>query len=166
MRAQSNWSSRGAFILAAAGSAVGLGNLWRFPAEAGTHGGAAFVLVYLACIALIGIPLLLAEFVIGRTGRSSAVESTLILARQSGASPAWAGLAWLGMLATFLALSGYTIVIGWVVYYTARFAAEVTLALSHGDPFAGAFEGKSDSEVGGMMAALFARPILLFLLHL
>jgi len=166
MRAQSNWSSRGAFILAAAGSAVGLGNLWRFPAEAGTHGGAAFVLVYLACIALIGIPLLLAEFVIGRTGRSSAVESTLILARQSGASPAWASLAWLGMLATFLALSGYTIVIGWVLYFTGQFAVEFIMAVSHGDPLAGAFEGKSDREVRGMMSGLFSGPLLLFLLHL
>ena len=166
MPVQNNWSSRGAFILAAAGSAVGLGNLWRFSAEAGTHGGAAFVLVYLACIAIIGIPLLLAEFVIGRTGRSSAVESTLTLARRSGASPAWASLAWLGMLATFLALSGYTIVIGWVLYYAGRFAAEFSVALSHGDPFAGAFEGKSDGEVRSMMAALFAKPLLLFLLHL
>lgn len=165
MPVKNNWSSRGAFILAAAGSAVGLGNLWRFPAEVGTHGGAAFVLVYLACIAIIGIPLLLAEFVIGRAGRSSAVESTLYVARRSGASPAWASLAWLGMLATFLALSGYTIVIGWVVYYAGRFAAEFTVALSHGDPFAGAFDGKSDGEVRGMMAALFSRPLLLFFLH-
>ncbi|HMB37595.1 MAG TPA: sodium-dependent transporter [Wenzhouxiangellaceae bacterium] len=165
MPVQSNWSSRGAFILAAAGSAVGLGNLWRFPAEAGTHGGAAFVLVYLACIAIIGIPLLLAEFVIGRTGRSSAVESTLNLARQSGASPVWASLAWVGMFATFLALSGYTIVIGWVLYYAGRFATEFAMALSHGDPFAGAFQGKSDGEVRGMMTGLFTRPVLLLFFH-
>lgn len=166
MAVQNNWSSRGAFILAASGSAVGLGNLWRFPAEAGTHGGAAFVLVYLACIVVIGIPLLLAEFVIGRAGRSSAVESTAILARRSSASPAWASLAWIGMFATFLALSAYTVVIGWVAYYASRFAGEFSLALSQGDPLAGAFEARSVDEVRGMMAALFSNPALLFFLHL
>jgi len=166
MSVQNNWSSRGAFILAAAGSAVGLGNLWRFPAEVGAHGGGGFVIVYLACVTLVGIPLLLAEFVIGRAGRSSAVESAVIVARQSGASPAWASLAWLGMFATFLALSGYTIVIGWVVYYVGEFAAEFISAAGSGDPFAGAFETKSVDDVRGMMTALFADPVLLFLLHL
>ncbi|HMO43547.1 MAG TPA: hypothetical protein PKB04_09550, partial [Phenylobacterium sp.] len=80
------WSSKAAFVLAAVGSAVGLGNLWRFPAEAGANGGGAFVLIYILCVALIGAPLLLAETLIGRHGQRSTVESAMLLARQSKAS--------------------------------------------------------------------------------
>ena len=82
------WSSKAAFVLAAVGSAVGLGNLWRFPAEAGANGGGAFVLIYILCVALIGAPLLLAETLIGRHGQRSTVESAMLLARQSKASTA------------------------------------------------------------------------------
>ncbi len=165
MPEQTNWSSRAAFILAAAGSAVGLGNLWRFPAEVGAHGGAGFVIVYLACVLLVGAPLLLAEFVIGRAGRSSAVESTISVARRSGASSAWASLAWIGMLGTFLALSVYTVVIGWVLYYAASFAADLVAAIFRGDPFAGAYEGRSPDDVKGIMGGLLGSPSMLLLLH-
>lgn len=163
---QSNWSSRAAFVFAATGSAVGLGNLWRFPSEAGAHGGSAFVVVYVLCVALVGLPLLLSEFVIGRAGRSSAVDSAVSMARRSGASTGWATFAWLGMLATFLALSAYTVVIGWVLYYAGNFGLEIGAVVSRGEPFAGAFQGNSADEVRGFMAALLASPTLLFLLHL
>ena len=69
------WSSRMAFILAAAGSAVGLGNIWKFPYITGIYGGGAFVLVYLLCIAIIGMPVMLSEFVIGRKAQRNAIGS-------------------------------------------------------------------------------------------
>ena len=65
------WSSRSAFILAATGSAVGLGNIWKFPYITGEHGGGAFVIVYLLCVALIGIPIMIAETLLGRRGREA-----------------------------------------------------------------------------------------------
>lgn len=79
--AKEGWSSRTAFILAAVGSAVGLGNMWRFPAEAGANGGGAFVLFYIFCVVLIGLPILLSEVLIGRYGQASAPESVRRLAR-------------------------------------------------------------------------------------
>ena len=69
------WSSRMAFILAAAGSAVGLGNIWKFPYIAGENGGGAFVLVYLVCIAVFGLPIMMAEVMLGRRGRQSPIPS-------------------------------------------------------------------------------------------
>ena len=84
---QARWSSKAAFVLAATGSAVGLGNLWRFPTEAGNNGGGAFVLLYILCVVLIAMPLLLAESLIGRHGQRSTIASAAYLARQSGASP-------------------------------------------------------------------------------
>ncbi|MFY9975725.1 MAG: sodium-dependent transporter, partial [Chromatiaceae bacterium] len=74
------WSTRLAFILAAAGSAVGLGNIWRFPYTAGEYGGGAFVLVYLLCVAAIGIPIMMAEILIGRRGRQSPINTMSSLA--------------------------------------------------------------------------------------
>ena len=73
------WSSRWTFVLAATGSAVGLGNIWKFPYITGENGGGAFVLIYLVCIALIGIPVMMAEVLLGRRGRQSPVNSMLSL---------------------------------------------------------------------------------------
>ena len=83
------WSNRLAFILAATGSAVGLGNIWKFPYIAGENGGGAFVLVYLLCIAVIGVPIMMAELLLGRRGRSSPISTMTRLAREEGSSPAW-----------------------------------------------------------------------------
>ncbi|MDP0941177.1 hypothetical protein Q6253_28485, partial [Klebsiella quasipneumoniae] len=83
------WSTRLAFVLAAAGAAVGLGNIWKFPYIAGENGGGAFVLVYLACIAVLGLPLLMAEVLIGRRGQQNPVNSMGALAQEAGASPLW-----------------------------------------------------------------------------
>ena len=80
------WSSRWMFVLAAAGSAVGLGNLWRFPYITGENGGGAFVLIYLACIALVGVPIMMAEVLIGRQGRQSPVNSMLTLTSSTTAT--------------------------------------------------------------------------------
>ena len=84
------WSSRSAFILAAVGAAVGLGNIWRFPTLAGESGGGAFVIFYIACVFLLGLPLVLSEVFIGKAGQTDAVGSIRRVAAQSKASPSWA----------------------------------------------------------------------------
>lgn len=111
------WSSRTAFVLAAIGSAVGLGNLVRFPAEAAQNGGGAFVVFYIACIVLIGLPVLLSETLIGRHGQSSATVSVRRMAEQSGAPKAWEGIAALGVLGSTMILAFYCVIGGWVVNY-------------------------------------------------
>ncbi len=111
------WSSRLMFILAAAGSAVGLGNLWRFPYVAGESGGGAFVLVYLVCIGLIGIPIMMSEVMIGRAGRQSPIHTMADLAARSNVSPHWRWLGWMGALAGFLILSFYGVIAGWATAY-------------------------------------------------
>ncbi|MDH5736688.1 MAG: sodium-dependent transporter, partial [Gammaproteobacteria bacterium] len=111
------WSSRLMFILAATGSAVGLGNIWRFPYMAGENGGGAFVLIYLLCIALVGIPIMMAEILCGREGRQSPINTMKSLAKRSGASPLWESLGWLGALAGFVILSFYGVIAGWAMAY-------------------------------------------------
>ncbi len=131
------WSSRTAFILAAIGSAVGLGNLVRFPAEAGANGGGAFVLFYILCIVLIGLPVLLSETLIGRHGQAAAPESYRKMALESGASKQWEFVASLGVLSAFLVLSFYCVLGGWVLYYVGTFAADLVSSGVTGPAFAG-----------------------------
>jgi len=111
------WSSRLAFILAATGSAVGLGNIWRFPYVTSDNGGGAFVLIYLACIAVVGLPVMFSEIVIGRRGRMSPINSIKELSDDAGASRAWTGIGWIGILSGFLVLSFYSVVAGWTLHY-------------------------------------------------
>ncbi len=111
------WSSRAGFILATMGSAIGLGSVWKFPYEAGANGGGAFVLAYLAGLALIVVPLLLAELAIGRAGRSDAIGAMAQLARQFGRSPWWRIFACIGVMAGFLILSFYAVIGGWALSY-------------------------------------------------
>lgn len=155
------WSSQRAFILAAIGSAVGLGNLWRFPSEAGTNGGGAFVIFYIGCVLLIGLPLLLSEILIGRHGRASAVESAKRVAIQSNASHQWSILASVGMWGAFIILTFYSVVAGWVLYFIGLFAADL---LANG--IGPAFPGQSVEQVSGYMSGLFGNGILQMGLHL
>ena len=111
------WSSRWTFILAATGSAVGLGNIWKFPYMAGDNGGGAFVLVYLACICIIGIPIMLAEIMIGRRGRSSPANTMKSLAKEANTSGTWTLLGATGALAGLLILSFYSVAAGWAMSY-------------------------------------------------
>jgi len=111
------WSTRLAFILAATGSAVGLGNIWRFPYIAGDNGGGAFVLIYLACILLIGLPIMMAEILLGRRGRQSPINTMLTVAREEGLSRGWGLMGWIGVLAGFLILSFYSVIAGWALAY-------------------------------------------------
>ncbi|TNE57512.1 MAG: sodium-dependent transporter [Alphaproteobacteria bacterium] len=113
----SHWSSRFTFIMAAVGSAVGLGNFWRFPYQAGQNGGGAFVLVYLICVLLIVLPILIGELMIGRRGRLSAVGSVRKVALDEKASPKWSLAGWNGMIAAMLILSFYSVIAGWFIDY-------------------------------------------------
>ena len=111
------WGQRGSFILAATGSAVGLGNIWKFPYITGENGGGAFVLMYLFCILLIGIPIMMAEILMGRRGRANPIMATQLLCEETGASKAWSGIGWMGALAGLVILSFYTVIAGWTLEY-------------------------------------------------
>ena len=119
-RTESNhgmWSSRLMFILAAAGSAVGLGNIWRFPYLAGENGGGVFVLAYLVCIGFIGLPILISEILLGRAGRQSPIGAMVALADSVGVSRRWSVIGWMGALAGFMILSFYGVIAGWAMAY-------------------------------------------------
>ena len=160
--ARDGWSSRSAFILAAVGSAVGLGNLWRFPAEAGANGGGAFVLFYIVCIVLIGLPVLLSEILIGRYGQASAPVSVRRMAIESGKSKHWAILANFGVLGAFLVLSFYCVVGGWVLYYIGVFVQDIFVSGVAG----GAFEGRPTADIEALLPGLFGNGGLMVALHL
>jgi len=111
------WTGKWTFILAAAGSAVGLGNIWKFPYMAGEYGGGAFVLVYLVCILLIGVPIMIAEILLGRRGRSSPANTMAYLAVEARAFPQWKYLGMMGAVAGLLILSFYSVAAGWAFAY-------------------------------------------------
>ena len=111
------WIGKWTFILAAAGSAVGLGNIWGFPYKAGTNGGGAFVLIYLGCILMIGLPIMMAEIIIGRRARKSPVNAMKNGAIESGASPKWQIVGWGGLLSGILILSFYSVLAGICLNY-------------------------------------------------
>jgi NSS family neurotransmitter:Na+ symporter len=146
------WSSRWVFILAASGSAVGLGNVWKFPYITGENGGGAFVLVYLACIAAIGIPAMMAEVMLGRRGRQSPINTMQTLAQEAGAHPAWKLLGWSGVIAGLLILSYYSVIAGEAMAYVFR-------------TFAGVFEGVTPDGAQHIYHALSNDPERLTLWH-
>ena len=111
------WASRWTFIMAATGSAVGLGNMWKFPYVAGSNGGGAFVLVYLGCILLIGVPVMMAEVLIGRSGGKSPINSMRDGVELSNANSLWRHVGWLGVAAGMLILSFYAVIAGWALDY-------------------------------------------------
>ncbi|SDO02641.1 sodium-dependent transporter [Vreelandella arcis] len=111
------WLGRWGFMLAATGSAVGLGNIWKFPYMTGEFGGGAFVLVYLACILAVGVPVMMAEIAFGRRGRGSPVDAIRRVVNESGRSSAWSLIGWMAMLCGFMILSFYVVVAGWSFSY-------------------------------------------------
>lgn len=150
--AQGAWSSRLAFILAATGSAVGLGNIWKFPYITAENGGGAFVLIYLFCIALIGIPLMVAEVLVGRRGNSSPTESFQILAKNSGRSEKWGLVGTSGIIASFLILTFYSVIGGWAIAY-------LYYAASSG------FTGSTVETIGKLFDELLADPMTMLGWH-
>ncbi|MBU2506529.1 MAG: sodium-dependent transporter [Bacteroidetes bacterium] len=107
------WGSKLGFILAAAGSAIGLGNIWKFPYIAGENGGASFIFVYLICIAIIGLPVLIAEILLGRTTHRNPVGAFKALSK----SKLWIGVGGMGVVSGFLILSFYAVIAGWSLGY-------------------------------------------------
>lgn len=159
------WSSRTAFVLAAIGSAVGLGNLVRFPAEAGANGGGAFVIFYIFCVLLIGLLILLSETVIGRHGQASAVESMKRVAIESRASTWWSLVAGIGMCGAFLVLAYYSVLAGWIVHYIGVFAGDFFSAVGASAPARGALHGFSVDEVQAILPALHANSREMIAMH-
>jgi neurotransmitter:Na+ symporter, NSS family len=115
-----HWSSRMAFILAVTGSAVGLGNIWKFPYIAGQNGGGAFVLVYLLCVVLIGMPVMMSEILIGRRGRRNPVATMRLLGEEEGSSRHWSWVGGMGVVAGILILSYYSVIGGWTLTYVLK----------------------------------------------
>ena len=147
-----SWASRWVFILAATGSAVGLGSIWKFPYMVGVYGGGAFVLMFLACIALIGMPVMLAETLIGRRARQSPANALKVLALEAGHSGKWSWGAFAGMITALLILSFYSVVGGWSLDYI--------IDMGRGD-----FQGVTADQVGAYFGNVIADPWRLTLWH-
>jgi NSS family neurotransmitter:Na+ symporter len=137
-----HWSGRLAFILAATGSAVGLGNIWKFPYITGMNGGGWFVLIYLACVLTVALPIMVAEILIGRSTQKSPVMAFRKLGGERGL---WQGVGWLGVAAAFVILSYYSVVAGWTLHYS-------WLALSQG------FAGMDAAAIGELFGQVHADP--------
>ncbi len=135
---RAQWGSRLGFILAAAGSAIGLGNIWKFPYIVGQNGGGAFVLVYLFCIAIVGLPIMISELMIGRHTRKDAVGAFIAI---EGKGSPWQIAGWVSVASAFIILSYYAVVAGWTLDYVWR-------ALQ------GAFVGESPEAIEGMFGGL------------
>ena len=115
-----NWSSRLAFIMAVTGSAVGLGNIWKFPYMAGQNGGGAFVLVYLLFVFLIGMPVMMSEILIGRRGRRNPIATMKLLGQEEGDSERWKWVGVMAVSAGVLILSYYSVIAGWTIAYVPK----------------------------------------------
>ena len=147
------WSSRLAFVLAAAGSAVGLGNIWRFPYITAENGGGAFVLVYLGCILVLGLPVMISEILLGRRGRRSPINTMRLLSKESNASKGWAGIGWLGLIGGIMILSFYSVVAGWTLYYTGVYIKGLFAA------------GPVIADPGATFSGLLGDPVTLLIWH-
>ena len=146
------WSSSFGFVLAAVGSAVGLGNIWKFPYMVGESGGSAFVIAYLFCIALVGFPILVAEWLIGRRGQKNPVNTFADVAASQGKSRSWGIVGASGILGGFLILSFYSVIGGWSLNYITKIAS-------------GEFAGQNGDAVGATFDAMLASAGTLTIWH-
>lgn len=140
-----HWSSTRVLVLAAAGAAIGFNNFWQFPTLLGEHGGSAFLVVYLGFLALIGLPLLMAEIMLGRLGRASPAGSLRHLAGLTRSDPHWAVVGGMGILAGFLIFAYLSVIAGWTVAYMLR-------------ALVGAFSGLTADGIGSQFAQLVKDP--------
>ena len=150
MQNHENWSSRATFILAAIGSAVGLGNIWKFPYMVGDYGGSAFLLVYLAAVVIIATPVLMSEVLVGRHGQLSPPGSMQLVAEESGSSKHWRIFGYWGLFAGFLIMSFYSVIAGWAIAYLPRVAT-------------GSLTGLDVGGVGEVFGSLLSSPVELML---
>lgn len=142
MKTQEQWTSKLGFILAAAGSAIGLGAIWKFPYVAGTNGGAIFFLIFILLTLFIGAPILIAEFVIGRATQKDAISAYRELAPRSG----WHLLGVLGVVASIVLLSFYSVVGGWILSYLWR-------------SITGAFSGLGQEQYNSLFENTIGNPV-------
>ena len=137
------WGSGWTFILAATGSAVGLGNIWKFPYITGENGGGAFVLMYLVCILIAGVPVMMAEVLLGRKGRMSPIHTMQAMARENNAPRLFSGIGWMGAVSGFFILSFYSVIAGWTLAYVGKLAS---------GEFAGATGEVAKASFGGLLS--------------
>jgi NSS family neurotransmitter:Na+ symporter len=134
---RSHWKNRWTFMLATAGSAIGLGNIWKLPYMIGVNGGSAFVLVFIACIFFVGIPLMMTEILLGRRAQKNPLDGMQTLANEAQASAYWKYLGGMGMLTGLLILGFYSVIGGWVLAYIFEAASgsfgQITAAQSTAD---------------------------------
>jgi neurotransmitter:Na+ symporter, NSS family len=143
---QGMWRRQITFLLASAGSAIGLGNIWKFPYIAGENGGGAFILMYLLCIFFVGVPIYMAETVVGHETRRNPVSAMSILARQSRASQRWRWVGGVACLTGIIVLSYFTVVAGWGLHYLVS-------------AFDGSFQNESSFAVRGIFIELLSDPV-------
>ncbi|MCD6527803.1 MAG: sodium-dependent transporter [Desulfuromonas sp.] len=142
MPQRAQWASRLGFILAASGSAIGLGNIWKFPYVVGQNGGSAFVLVYLAAIVLVGVPIMMAEFLLGREGQRDAIGT---FSRLAGPRSPWCLVGWVGVTAAFILFSFYAVVAGWSFDYVFK-------------SLGGRISGQSPAQIKAIFGTLLDSP--------
>lgn len=140
-----HWTSRFAFLMAAIGSAVGLGNVWRFPYLAGENGGGAFILIYAATTLAIALPILISEIMLGRMGRQSPINAMRVLIAEHKTARFWMLIGWGGTIGAFIVLSYYSVIGGWALKY-------IELSLS------GAFAGETNEIAAGQFSAFVDNP--------
>lgn len=150
--AVAQWSSRLGFLLAAMGGAVGLGNIWRFPYVAGESGGGAFILIYVICIVVVGIPLIMAELAIGRRGGHNAVRTMRKITSEQGSSRFWNCFGWFAVVVPLLGLSYYSVVAGWSIDYLVNAVQ-------------GAFDNLDAQSSGAAFGAMTSSPYRVAITH-
>ncbi|MFT6836454.1 MAG: NSS family neurotransmitter:Na+ symporter [Francisellaceae bacterium] len=146
------WSGQLGFVLAASGAAIGLGNIWKFPYMVGANGGSAFVIVYLICILVIGLPMMAAEILVGKRARANPVDAITINSKESNRTIYWSIFGWWGIAGLVLTLSFYSVVAGWSIYY-------FFLTVS------GAFNNATPHSVINLWSSFMADPIKMIIFN-
>lgn len=150
MKEREQFGSRIGFILVSAGCAIGLGNVWKFPYICGMYGGAAFIVMYLIFLALLGLPILICEFSVGRASRKGMGKAFDVL-EQKGTK--WHRLKWMSIIGSYLLMMFYTMVGGWMIYYA-------FLELS------GKLSGLDSAEITATFNGLLSQPGIMFIFSL
>ena len=148
----SQWGSRFVFIMAVAGSAVGLGNVWRFPYITGEHGGGAFILLYIFFVVAMGLPVILSEVMLGRLGKHNTIDVFSRFRKEYGTSALWKIIGLMGIITGILILSFYSVIAGWLVFYTVNSAI-------------GTFDYQSAEGIANIFDGLIADPGRMILWH-
>lgn len=148
-----DWGARWAYFSAIIGTSIGLGNLWRFPYEVGQFGGANYIVMYLACLLLVGIPVMLAELMIGRAGEGNAIQIPTRIARANNAGGFWGVIGGLGLITAIVMFSFYSVVASWILFYLMK-------------SMSGSFIGVPAEIVQNEFGALLSNPKQLVIWHL